>query len=365
MRLAAQVVKELLSNLRDPQTLISLIVPPMMQLFVLAFAGTLEVRNVALAVVNDDSGRASYELIQRIAAASFVREIIFVDRPAAITQLLDRRKIMAGLHIPADFSRDVTARVPATVQVLVDGRRANSGQITLSYLQTIAGDYGAELVGARAIAPRVEVRHWFNENLIYRWFFVPAMTGVLVMFNSLVLTALSISRERELGTFDQLVVSPTSPLEIVVAKLLPAFVIATVQAAVMITLSILVFGIPMWGSIPLLLVSVGLFIFSMVGIGLMLSAICATQQQAILGAFAIGYPLIMISGFATPVENMPHWLQILAQASPLKHFLVIVEGSFTKAMPPADVFTNAWPLVAIGFVTLSAAIMIVKRKLQW
>jgi drug efflux transport system permease protein len=365
VRLAAQVVKELLSNLRDPQTLVSLIAPPLLQLFVLAFAGTLEVRNVALAVVNDDSGRASYELIERIRAASFVRSVAVVD-PDSMVQLLDRRSIVAGLHIPADFSRDVAASRPATVQVLIDGRRANSGQITLSYLQTIAAGYGAELVGARAAGiPQVEVRHWFNSNLIYQWFFVPAMIGVLVMFNSLVLTALSISRERELGTFDQLVVSPTSPFEIVVAKLLPAFVIASVPAGVMITLSVFVFGIPMGGSIPMLFLSVGLFIFSMVGIGLMLSAICATQQQAILGAFAVGYPLIMISGFATPVENMPHWLQIVAQASPLKHFLVIIEGSFTKAMPPADIFANTWPLIAIGVVTLSLAIVIVKRKLQW
>ena len=365
MRLVAQVVKEMLSNLRSPATVLSLVGPPFLQLFVLAFAGTLEVRNVEVALVNDDAGRASHELVDRMAAASFIRHIIIVDSPAEITQLLDRRKILIGLHIPANFSRDAAAGVPTTLQVLIDGRRANAGQVALSYLQTITSAFGAELVGAPSPGtPQVEVRHWFNKNLIYQWFFVPGMTGVLIMFNSLVLTALAIPRERELGTFDQLLVSPTTPLEIVIAKLIPAFIIATIQASAMIALSVIVFRIPLAGSIPLLFLSITLFIFSMVGIGLALSAICETMQQGILGAFAVGYPMIMISGFATPLENMPRWLQFVAQASPLKHFLVIIQGTFTKAMPPADIFANAWPLVVIGVITLSLAIVMVQRKLQ-
>ena len=365
MRLAAQVVKELLSNLRDPRARIALIGPPLLQLFVLSFAATLEVRNVDIAIVNDDTGRASHELVQRFTAASFVDEVVFVDRPEAIRLLLDRRTVLAGIHIAADFSRDVAAGRPASVQVIVDGRRGNAGQIALSYLQTIAAEYGVELAGSDVAAlPRVEVRNWFNENLTYLWFIVPGMTGILVMFQTLVTTALSIARERELGTFDQLLVSPSTPLEIVIAKCVPAFVIATAQGALMITASVFVFRIPLAGSVPLLFLAITLFIFSLVGVGLMLSSICQTQQQAILSVFAIAYPLIMISGFATPVENMPDWLQLIAQASPLKHFLVIIQGSFSKAMPPAEILSNAWPLVVIGIVTLSAATVIVQRKLQ-
>jgi len=365
VRLVAQIVKELLSNLRDGQTRLSFIGPPLLQLCVLSFAATMEVRDVDIALVNDDTGRASHELVQRIAAARFVNEVIVVDRPDAIAQLLERREVLVGVHIAADFSRAVAAGRAATVQVLIDGRRGNSGQIVLSYLQTITNDYGAELMGVSAAGlPRVEVRHWFNENLTYLWFIIPGMTGILVMFNTLVVTALSIAKEREQGTFDQLLVSPSSPLEIVIAKCVPAFVIAITQAALMISVSALIFDIPLAGSIPLLFLAVVLFIFSLVGIGLMLSSICETQQQAILSVFAVGYPLIMISGFATPVENMPSWLQTIAQGSPLKHFLVIIQGSFSKAMPPLEVLSNAWPMVLIGVITLSAAMVIVKRKLQ-
>ena len=365
MRLAAQVVKELRSYFRDPSQRLALFGPPLIQLFILSSAATLEVSNVDIAVFNEDSGAASHEVIQRVRAAHFVHEVIIVDRQDVITRLIDQRKVLAGIHFSQDFSRDVAAGRPTRFQALIDGRRANAGQITLSYLQAIANDYGADVTDATTSGtPQVEVRHWFNENLLYTWFFVPGMMGVLLMFNSLVSTATSIAKERENGTFDQLLVSPSTPLEIVVAKSVPAFVAGTAMASMMIAFCVFAFGIPLLGSLPLLMLCMMLFIFAMVGIGLMLSSICGTQQQAILGAFAIGYPMLLTSGFATPYANMPHWLQIFAQVSPMKHFLIIIQGSFAKAMPPADILANAWPLVVIAAVSMSMAMVIVKRKLQ-
>ncbi len=218
------------------QTRITFIGPPLLQLCLLSYAATMEVRNVDIAVVNDDTGRASHELVERIGAASFVDEVIVADRAETIAQLVDRRDVLVGIHIAADFSRDVAAGRPATVQVLIDGRRGNSGQIALSYLQNIVKDYGAELTGAPGAGiPQTEIRNWFNENLTYLWFVVPGMAGILVMFTTLVVTALSIPKEREQGTFDQLLVSPSSPIEIVIAKSMPAFIIAIGQAALMIT----------------------------------------------------------------------------------------------------------------------------------
>jgi ABC-2 type transport system permease protein len=376
-RLVSLTIKELLSFLRDPKSRFTLIGPPLLQLFIFSFAATLEVRNVDIALLNDDAGRWSQELIARVGAAGFVDEILPVHRVEEMEDLISRRRVLLALRFPADFSRDVVAGVPARAQVIVDGRRANAGQIALSYLTSIATDLGMELTQQRSsissaslagsptdAAPRVLVRHWFNPNLIYLWFIVPSLSGILAMFLSLIVTALSIARERELGTFDQLLVSPVKPMEIVIGKTVPALIIGTVMGALMIAAGVFVFRIPFTGSVGLLLASLVLFILSVVGIGLMVSSICQTQQQAILGTFSVAIPVILISGFATPVENMPSWLQVVAQASPLKYFLVIVQGTFLKALPASVVFANAWPMAAIALVTLTLATFFVERRLQ-
>lgn len=399
-RLSSLIVKELLSYLRDPKSRITLIVPPLIQLLIFSFAATLEVRNVELAVLNEDHGRWSVETIARVEAASFVDRVVPVHRPEDLQDLLDTRRALLGLHFPEDFSRDVEAGRPARAQVLIDGRRANAGQIALGYLDTIAARLGEDLsfelrrpaadatggpdgtvaaepgatdggaetpkvtVATPTTAPTLAVRHWFNPNLLYLWFIVPALAGILSMLLSLLVTALSIARERELGTFDQLLVSLVTPMEIIVGKTVPALLIGTVMGSFMIAAAVFFFRVPFTGSLGLLLVSLVLFILSVVGIGLMLSSICQTQQQAILGVFSILVPVILISGFATPVENMPGWLQVAAEASPLKHFLILLHGCFLKALPVSEIFANAWRLVAIAAVTLTLANFFVRRRLQ-
>lgn len=363
-RLRAQFIKEVLSILRDPRSRMVVFVPPLMQLLVFAFAATLEVRNVDVAVYNQDAGQWSHEMIQRLDRATFINQVRYVDNSRQLGDLITRGKVIAALDFPADFSRAITAGRTGQVQVLVDGRRSNSGQITVGYLSTIAADVGAGVATGAGPPTPVIVRNWFNPNLTYRWFIVPGLTGILALFSALLITSLSIARERELGTFDQLLVSPTSTLEIIISKSLPALAIGTVLGLLMVAAAIGLFRIPFTGSFVLLLASLMLFILSVVGIGLMISAISMTQQQAILGAFAIGVPAVLMSGFATPVENMPVVLQWLAQAIPLTHFLVIVEGVFLKAMPAADVLVNLWPLAVIAVVTLGLATVLVRSRLQ-
>ncbi|QDW66798.1 ABC transporter permease [Luteimonas granuli] len=361
-RLRAQVIKEVLSILRDPRSRMVVFAPPLIQLLVFAFAATLEVSNVGLAVHDQDAGRWSHELVARLDGAGFVSEVHTVRSSGELQRLIDRGEVIAGLDIPADFSRTIAAGDSGRIQVLVDGRRSNAGQIVVGYLSSIATGIGAEV--DPAVGAPLAVRHWFNPNLVYRWFIVPGLVGILAFFSALMLTSLSIARERELGTFDQLLVSPTSTLEIIVSKSLPPLAIGTVLGLVMIAAGAFAFRIPFTGSFLLLLLSLVLFILSVVGIGLMISAVSKTQQQAILGAFAIGVPAVLMSGFATPVENMPLALQWLAQAIPLTHFLVIVHGSVLKAMPPADILSNMWPLAAIALVTLTAATFFVRGRLQ-
>jgi ABC-2 type transport system permease protein len=364
-RLQAQIVKELLSALRDPKARILLIIPPLLQLLVLSFAGTLEVTNADLAIYNRDSGKAAFELIARVSSASFVGTIRVAHSPNEIRDMINRREISTALIIPESFSRELAQGRTARVQVLIDGRRANSGQVILGYLTTITNTLGAELTGPSGgmVEPGL-VRHWFNPSLIYQWFVVPSIGGILLLFDILLITALSIARERELGTFDQLLVSPCTPLEIIVSKMAPSLIISSVMGTLMVGAGFFLFRIPFTGSFSMLFVSQFVFILSIVGIGLMISSVVSTQQQAILGTFSVAIPMILMSGFATPVENMPVVLQWLATAIPLKYHLVVLQGSFLKSLPPSVVFANVWPMAVIALFTLSGAVLFVRGKLE-
>lgn len=365
-RLRAQIVKELLCILRDPKTRLILIIPPLIQLLVFSFAATLEVRNIDIAILNRDAGRWGYEVTQRLTHAWFVHEVITANSEAQNAELLERGRILAALSIPETFTRDLVANRQASLQGLFDGRHANAAQVVAGYVQSVLNGMNAELVSAsgQELAQPIALRHWFNPNLTYLWFMVPSIGGTLVMFSTLMIAALSIARERENGTFDQLLVSPCTPLEIIFAKLVPAILVGAFLGLLILVAGVVLFGIPFRGHLLLLLGSMALFILSVVGIGLMISSVCQTQQQAILGTFSVGVPAVLMSGFATPIENMPPILQTVAQGIPLKHYLIIVQGSFLKALPPAEVFANAWPLAVIAICTLSAAIVFVRSHLQ-
>ncbi len=362
-RLRAQIVKELLSVLRDPRARFILIGPPLVQLLVFSFAATLEVKNASIAVYDRDGGAWAQELVAGVGAASFVGNLRSVHSPQELKDAIEKRQVLLAIEIPEAFTRDLDAGRQASLQVLVDGRRANSGQVAYSYVEAVAASLGARVQEAPPRPDLVAVRHNFNPNLIYRHFVVPSLAGILAMFTSLMVTALSIARERELGTFDQLLVSPTTPMEIIVAKTVPALLIGTTLGMLMVAAGA-IFFVSFTGSVPLLVAAMMLFILSNVGVGLMISSICATQQQAILGAFACAVPMILMSGFATPVENMPLVLQWVAEAIPLKHFLVIVQGAFLKASPLDAALANAWPMALTALFTLSAATLLVRSRLQ-
>ncbi|MGB8143722.1 MAG: ABC transporter permease, partial [Chromatiaceae bacterium] len=283
-RLRAQIVKELLSILRDPRARFILIGPPLLQLLVFSFAATLEVSNVTLAVYDRDGGRWAQELVASLGAASFVGTLRQVPSRQALHAAIERREAILALEIPDTFSRQMTAGEPAALQAIIDGRRANSGQVALSYVEEVASNLGTAFTPAARQPPvRISIRHAYNPNLIYQWFVVPSLAGILVMVVSLTVTALSIARERELGTFDQLLVSPTTSTEIILAKTVPALLIGGTLVSIMVAAGIAGFRVPFQGSLLALAAAMLLFILSIVGVGLMISAISATQQQAILG----------------------------------------------------------------------------------
>ena len=362
-RLRTLVIKELLSYLRDPRTRLILVGPPLMQLLVFSFAVTLEVRNVDVAVLDLDTGRYGAQFVERLEAAAFTADVLVVHSGEELQGLIDERKVLLGLSVPVDFSRRINNGDAVKVQLLLDGRRANASQVASGYVASIASAYGSQLMPETLITG-IEVRHWFNPNLLYSWFIVPSLSGVLALLIAMLVTALSIARERELGTFEQLLVSPISATEIIIGKSLPAVLIGAVLGTVMVLAGVLIFRVPFTGNPVLLAMTLPLFILSGVGIGLSVSAISKTQQQAILGAFAIIVPVVLTSGFATPVENMPQWLQVVSFANPLRWYLVIVQGLFLKSLPAGEVFRNLIPLFFIAVVSLSLAVVIVRRKLE-
>lgn len=357
-RIFSLVIKEFLTLFRDPKSRIVLIGPPIMQLLVFSFAATLEVKNVSIAIYNQDTGRHGYEILQRLQASPTFTNITIVKHTQAFKPLIDEQHVIAAIHIPQDFSRDFESKQTANLQIILDGRKSNTSQIVNSYISNIVNSYGAEILLEQGIQPVPAIaieRHWFNENLLYIWFTVPSLVGILAGLIALMITALSVARERELGTFDQLLVSPLMPHEILIGKTIPAVLVGLAEGMLIFIIAVLIFGIPFSGSFILLVLSILVFILSVVGIGLFISSLSKTQQQAILGTFLFLVPAVTLSGYASPVENMPEWLQLAVEVNPFKHFLIVAKGIFLKNMPIDQVWNNLWPMLIISAITLSIA----------
>ncbi|MEZ5934893.1 MAG: ABC transporter permease [Alphaproteobacteria bacterium] len=366
-RLKALIVKELLAILRDPKGRIVLIGPPILQLLIFSFAATLEVSNVDIAYIDRDTGRWGTELIRRIDASSTFREITPLTGMAEARTLLDERDVLAVVRIDQDFSRRIEARRPAQVQILLDGRRSNAAQIVAGYLERIIADLASETPGGKLAASPSEtvvVQNWFNPNLTYTWFTVPGLIAVISLLIGLIVTSLSVARERELGTFDQLMVSPLRTHEILIGKTVPPLLIGLFHATLYVLAAIFIFQVPLRGSLFLLYPSLVFYLAAVIGVGLFISSLSATQQQAILGAFLFAAPAVLLSGFATPIDNMPAWLQPLTMLNPLRHFLVVARGVFLKDLPAGEVLADTIPLILIAIATLTAAAWLFRRRME-
>jgi ABC-2 type transport system permease protein len=295
------------------------------------------------------------------------RRIFHAQSPAALHEAIDLQRAIAAIHIGPTFSRDIEAGRPADAQIILDGRRSNGSQIVGGYLNQIVTGLAAETPAGRRAAPAivsVVPRNWFNPNLIFQWFMVPNLIASIALLIGLVVTALSVARERELGTFDQLMVSPLRTHEILIGKLTPPMMIGLFHMTIYILAAIFVFDVPLRGSLLLLYGSAIFYLASVVGLGLFISSLSMTQQQAILGAFLFMVPAMLLSGFATPIENMPEWLQYVTVVNPLRYFLVIVKGVFLKDIPMSEVAHNTLPLAIIALFTLSAAAWLFRRRLE-
>jgi ABC-2 type transport system permease protein len=366
-RLRCLAVKELLAVLRDPKSRIILVIPPLVQMLVFTFAATQEVKNVPVAVLKQDDGLYARDLVARFEGSPNFSTVIHLRSDADVAPALDGREALMVVRLAPDFSRRAAAAEPVEVQLLLDGRRANAAQLVAGYAGQIVARYDAELaaergrpVAASTVVPRV----WFNPNYDPQWSTVPGLVAILTTLMGVMVTGLSVARERELGTFDQLLVSPLSPTEILVGKSVPALLIGIAQASAMVAVGVWVFGVPFRGSVALLYAAMAVYLLAIIGVGLFVSSLAQTQQQAILYSFTFMVPAMLLSGFASPIENMPGWLQALTEANPVRHFLVIVKGLFLKDLPGGEVARHLVPLGAIAAVTLTAASRLFRRRME-
>ena len=367
-RLATLIWKELLMVLRDRQSRMILIVPVILQVAVFPFAATLEVTNARIGVFSEDSGKHSVEITQRLAKSKSFSRVFLLHSEQEATEAIDTQKILLLVRFPADFSRRVAQGETAPLQIILDGRRSNGGQIAVNYIQSVVSGYQDEL---RKHSPRhvpqattLEFRNWYNSNLDYKWFVVPSLIAMITTIGVLAVTSLSIAREREQGTFEQLLVSPLTTWQIFAGKAIPAIIIAVCQGSVVLAAGIFAYGIPFSGSLPLFYGCMLLYGLSLVGVGLLISALCSTQQQSFIGVFFFMMPGVLLSGYVSPVENMPGWLQCLTMGNPVRHFIEITKQIYLKDAPFAVLWHSIWPLCIIIVCTITVAYGMFRRKIS-
>jgi len=358
------VRKELQLSFRDPQSRRLLVLPVILQLLLFPFAATLEVRNASLAILDRDHGSTAHELVQRLAAAAAFPRVLMVTSQTELGRLVDDQEVLLALEIPPDFSRRVESRQTAEVLAIIDGRRSNSAQIAESYASAIVEGYAEEIAAADGLPStgQLVVRHRYNPNLEYRWFMLPVLVAIITTHGSLIVTALSVAREREQGTLDQLLVSPLTPGLVMVGKAIPALIVAAGQATLVALAAVFVYRVPFLGSVWLLYLSMLCYGLSLAGFGLFISSLCETQQQAFLGVFSFMVPAVMLSGFIGPVENMPLFFRCISWMDPLTHFIVIVKGLFLKGHGFAALWPHLWPLLLIAVFTMASGFWMFRRR---
>ncbi len=351
-RVWRMLIKEFLQALRNPRMAGVIFVAPMVQLIVFGYAATTDVRRVTLAVRDLDNTPESRELVDRFRRSGYFD---LVERPAddaRVRWLLDRGRVQLVLAVDAGFGGELRSGRTARAQFLVDGTDSNTAAIVLGYAGRIAGDYSERLLAGRLErtagawrrpqGAELRRRAWFNENLESRNYFVPGVIATITMLVTLILTSMAVVREKELGTMEQIMVTPITAAEFIAGKTLPFAIIGVVDAVLIMLIGTLWFDIPLRGSPWLLLGCLGLFLAVSLGVGLLISTVCQTQQQAMMSTFFFYLPALLLSGFMFPIANMPEPVQWLTLLDPLRHFLVIVRGIFLKGVG-VEVL---WPQIA-------------------
>ncbi len=361
-RLRHMLVKEFLQLFRDPKMRRMVFLMPLIQVLVFGYAVSTDVRNVPTAVIDFDQSASSRELLSGFTSSGYFRVVASTRDIAKAQDLLDRGVAGAIFRIDKGFEEDLRAGRTAKIQVIADGSDSNTARIALDYAGRIAGKFSERVLLARysraagsgRLPGGVELatRAWFNENLESRNFYVPGVIALIVMLITLMLTSMAVVREKEIGTMEQILVSPITPLEFTLGKTLPFALVGYANVLLVAAIGVFWFDVPIRGSLLLLLVATTFYLMTTLGIGLFISTVSRTQQQAMMGVFFFYFPCVLLSGFMFPIANMPIAVQYLTYLNPLRYFLVILRGIFLKGVGSETLWPQMASLFAMGLVTL-------------
>jgi ABC-2 type transport system permease protein len=366
LRILALCRKELLAIVKDPRSRFVVFIPPIIQSMVFGYAASYDLNDVPYAVVDLDRSAASRDLLARLDGSQIFHRFATLEKSADVDQFINDRRVVLIVQIDQDFERRLLSNRSADVLVIADGRNSNTAAVATGYLGGIVEQFNADWRAAHyqsGMPIRIVTRAWYNPNLESRWNMIPALIGTLTLIGTMLLTALSVAREREQGTFDQLLVTPFRPAEIMAGKAIPSMLVGLTQATGILLVAQLWFRIPFAGSFVTLYCGLGLFLLAAVGIGLMVSAFAATMQQAMLYSFLLIMPFSLLSGLTTPISSMPEWMQKATLVNPLRYGIDIAHRVYLEAATAPRLFEDFWPLAVIGVVTLSAAAWLFRHRL--
>lgn len=362
-QIGALIRKEILALVKEPANRMLLLVPALMQSLLFGYGATYDLTNVPYAVLDQSRGAASIELLARLDGTGVFHRAATLTTPAQIAGVIDANDALVVLSIPSDFQQRLSAGQSTPLQVILDGRNSSTAGSASAYVGSIVTSYNASL-GSGAPGISIERRAWFNPNLESRWNMMPGLIGALSMLQTLLIAALSVAREREQGTFDQLLVTPLTPFQILIGKAIPAILVGLLQSTIIFLVILFWFQIPMNGPVWLLYAGLIVFNIAAVGVGLSVSAVSLNMQQAMLYTFLLIMPLMLLSGLLTPVKNMPEVLQIVTYANPLRFGMSIVRRVYLEGAGFIDIWRDFIPLLAMGVISLPLAAWLFRNRLS-
>jgi drug efflux transport system permease protein len=368
------VVKEFLQLLRDPHSRFILIIPPLLQVIIFGYAATFEVHQVSTAVLDLDHSQESRDLISRFSSSGRFKIVKIARTPADIRAAIDRSEATVAIVIQAGFAENLRKGQSAPVQIIVDGTNSNTALIALGYVNEIVATYSQDMAQdlARRLRPAqpppptvtIDPRPWFNPDYNSRWFFVPGVIATLTLVLVVNLTSFAIVREREVGTLEQIMVTPIRPFEFILGKTIPFFCVGLGLVALIAAVGTLWFQIPFVGNPLVLLLGTSLYLLSVLGIGLLISTVCLTQQQAFATNFLVMFPAFILSGFSFPIFTMPVFMQWLAYINPMSYYLIIIRGTFLKGVGLNVLWPQMLALAALGVALLTASVLRFRKSLD-